>query len=152
MVDNGLGETIRADEKYYLNDERLPTVGTRYEWTDAMKEELKKAESDVTYFAQRFFTIVDLSDGKRKRIPLRPYQLEFLRSMQDSNRVVFNTARQIGKCVDGGAVLTVRHRLLPFLRLRVRIGTLYRIARLRQWALCAIAGAARTVGAALRLL
>lgn len=80
IIDNGFGEKIAANEVYYLNNAKLPTVGTQYEVTPQMKKIFKRAKEDVVFFAQNFFTIIDLSDGgKRKKIPLRKYQLDFLK-------------------------------------------------------------------------
>lgn len=133
MIDNGLGEKVPAVEVYYKKNKKLPAEGTRYHYTEKMKEAWKRAKEDVVYFAQNFFTIIDLSDGgKRKHIPLREYQLDFLREMQHNNRVVFNTSRQIGKCVTGDTKIQVRLKVLPFIHFNVSIETVYRVAKWRE--------------------
>lgn len=95
-VETVFGREIIVNEQYYLNNRSLPTVESEYEWTPEMIAALNKAKSDIHYFAEGFFTIIN-SQRKREHIQLRDYQHRMLQSMKTHNRLIMNTSRQIGK-------------------------------------------------------
>lgn len=94
-VEKVFGKEIVADEKYYLNNQGLPTAESTYEWTPEMVGSMQKAMKDICYFAQTFFTIIDKT--KRKTISLRKYQKRILNTMMNNNRVILLTSRQVRK-------------------------------------------------------
>lgn len=120
------GKEIQAHEEYYLGNKGLPTEKSEYEWTPEMAAAILRSREDVEYFAETFFTIIDKTI--RKHIELRPYQRRILESMQKHNRLVINSSRQIGKCVDYDTKIKIRCKWLPFLHFTIKIGTLYSIA------------------------
>lgn len=82
--------------KFYLNDPNLPTATTEFEYTPEMIKELTKCKKDILYFAENYFTIVNLDRGKEK-IKLYGAQKRVLKSMVKNNRVVLLSSRQAGK-------------------------------------------------------
>lgn len=95
-VETVFGQDVEMNEQYYLGNKALPTAESTYEFTPEMVAAMKRSMTDVHYFAETFFTIIN-GDRKREHIQLRDYQKRMLKTMAEHNRVIFNTSRQIGK-------------------------------------------------------
>ena len=123
-------DEILAEEQYYRGDKGLPTADSKYEWTPDMILALQRCQTDIIYFAENFFTIVDLSDGRRKHIPLRKYQTKFLDSMMNEKRLLLLTCRQSGKCLLSTSYVDLRFK--PFkLKFKMRIGTFFKLMKIK---------------------
>lgn len=123
-------DEILAEEQYYRGDKGLPTADSRYEWTPDMILALQRCQNDIKYFAENFFTIVDLSDGKRKHIPLRKYQTKFLESMMKEKRLLLLTCRQSGKCLSVDSQVVMRFKPLN-LRVKLKVGTYFKLMKIK---------------------
>ena len=126
-IETVFGQDVIAEEQYYLGNKALPTAESRYEMTPQMVAALKRSMTDVHYFAETFFTIIN-GDRKRENIQLREYQKRMLKTMVDKNRVIFNTSRQIGKCVSLNTKVLCRLKWLP-IPIKIKITTLYKIQK-----------------------
>lgn len=82
----------------YLNDERLPRAGIDIEWTPERVRELKQCKKNIKHFAENFFYIVTLDDGKQK-IQLYRGQKRILTSLSRNRFVIVCASRQSGKCL-----------------------------------------------------
>lgn len=123
-------DEILAEEQYYRGDKGLPTADSKYEWTPDMVLALQRCQNDIKYFAENFFTIVDLSDGRRKHIPLRKYQTKFLESMMNEKRLLLLTCRQSGKCLLSTSYVNIRFKPLK-LKFKIQIGTFFKIMKIK---------------------
>lgn len=123
-------DEILAEEQYYRGDKGLPTADSRYEWTPDMILALQRCQNDIKYFAENFFTIVDLSDGRRKHIPLRKYQTKFLESMMNEKRLLLLTCRQSGKCLSVDSQVVMRFKPLN-LRVKLKVGTYFKLMKIK---------------------
>lgn len=130
-VETVFGQEIEMNEQYYLGNKALPTAESQYEWTPEMVAALNRAKDDVHYFAETFFTIIN-GDRKREHIKLREYQKRMLGTMANHNRVIFNTSRQIGKCLTSSTSITCRLKWLP-IPIKIKISTLYKIQKTINW-------------------
>lgn len=81
---------------YYLGNKNLPTSSAKFEYTPEMIRHLKKASSNLLYFAENFFYIVNLDTG-RQTISLHKCQKRALRKMRDNRFVILLASRQCGK-------------------------------------------------------
>lgn len=92
---------IFNDQKEYLrNNKQLkaPNV-TEYVDQDIFKqrmEEVKKISSDIQYFAQKYFYIISLDQGKQK-IKMYPKQARLVKEMTKRRRLIVLATRQCGK-------------------------------------------------------
>lgn len=82
----------------YLNNDRLPKAGIEIEWTPERIRALKKAKDSIKYFAEQFFWIITVDDG-RQRIKLYPAQKRILTSLSKNRFVIVCASRQSGKCL-----------------------------------------------------
>lgn len=82
--------------KFYLGNENLPGVDNKYEWTPELVNHLKKSKQNLLYFAQNFFYIINIDNG-REVIELRNYQKRIMRKMRDNRFVIIMSSRQSGK-------------------------------------------------------
>ena len=123
-------DEILAEEQYYRGDKGLPTADSRYEWTPDMILALQRCQNDIKYFAENFFTIVDLSDGRRKHIPLRKYQTKFLESMMNEKRLLLLTCRQSGKCLSVDSQVVMKFKPLN-LRVKMKVGTYFKLMKIK---------------------
>lgn len=80
----------------YLNNPNLPTADAIHEYTPEMVLDISKCQDNILYFAENFFSIVSLDEGKQK-IKLHPCQKRALRKMRDNRFFILLASRQIGK-------------------------------------------------------
>jgi len=81
---------------YYLGNKKLPTQSAEFEWTKQMIADLKKSTANLLYFAENFFTIINLDRG-RDKITLYKCQKKVLRALRDNRFNIVLASRQIGK-------------------------------------------------------
>jgi len=70
---------LKKDDKFYLGNTNLPNPNMEYAWTPEMVKSLKKSRQNILHFAENFFHIVNLDQGKML-ITLYSYQKRVLRS------------------------------------------------------------------------
>ena len=80
----------------YLGNKNLPTANAEFEWTKEMVTDLKKCKRNLLYFAENFFTIINLDRG-REKIKLFQCQKKVLRSLRDNRFNIVLASRQVGK-------------------------------------------------------
>ena len=80
----------------YLGNKNLPTDRAEFEWTKEMVTDLTKCQRNLLYFAENFFTIVNLDRGKEK-IQLFKCQKKVLRALRDNRFNIVLASRQVGK-------------------------------------------------------
>ena len=80
----------------YMNNPNLPSKGAEFEYTPKQINQLKKSSKNLLYFAEQFFHIISLDEGKQK-IKLHPVQKRALRKMRDNRFFILLASRQIGK-------------------------------------------------------
>lgn len=80
----------------YLGNKNLPTERAEFEWTPDMVKDLKKCKRNLLYFAENFFTIINLDRG-REKIKLFKCQKRVLRSLRDNRFNIVLASRQVGK-------------------------------------------------------
>lgn len=86
-----------VDPKHlYLGNKNLPTDKAEFEWTPEMVADLKKCQRNLLYFAENFFTIVNLDRG-REKITLFKCQKKVLRALRDNRFNIVLASRQVGK-------------------------------------------------------
>lgn len=81
---------------YYRGSKNVPVAGAQYEFTPDMINELRRCQNDVIYFAENFFYIVNLDEGKQK-IKLYEAQKNMLLNMVNNRFSVNLASRQSGK-------------------------------------------------------
>ena len=90
----------KEKQQFYLGNESLPTpdamfdYGANPEWV----KDIEKCKKNILYFAENFFYITNLDQGKIK-IQLHLYQKRILRSLRDSRFVCMLSSRQSGKAL-----------------------------------------------------
>ena len=87
---------MAKDKQNYMNNPNLPTVGAEYAYTAKMVKEIEKSSKNILHFAENYFHIVSLDEGKQK-IKLHYCQKRILRKMRDNRFFVLLASRQIGK-------------------------------------------------------
>jgi len=90
--------TKKQKTGYYLGNESLPTQDATFNYIDNPEwvEDIKKCTKNILYFAENFFFITNLDEGKIK-IRLHSFQKKILRSLRDNRFVCLLASRQIGK-------------------------------------------------------
>lgn len=88
----------KPENKFYLGNENLPTSEAVFDYTEHPEwvEDIAKSRKNILYFAENFFFITNLDEGKMK-IKLHSYQKRILRSLRDSRFVCLLASRQVGK-------------------------------------------------------
>ena len=97
ILSNILDDDLGYDQTYMRN-KRLPKPDAEFNWTPEMMAEIEKCQNDILYFAQTYFHIVTLDEGKQK-ISLYAAQKRILKSLQKYRFNVINASRQSGKAL-----------------------------------------------------
>jgi len=87
---------INNNQQFYLGDPNLPTPNATFNYTPEMVREIKKCGSKIRYFAENYFYITTLAEGKQKIKLYRP-QRRLLKSLVKHRFVVLLSSRQVGK-------------------------------------------------------
>jgi hypothetical protein len=80
----------------YLNNPRLPAINSEFAWTQERIKELDKCRKNILHFAENYFFITTLDEGKKK-IKLYKAQRRILKSLERDRFVVLMASRQCGK-------------------------------------------------------
>jgi hypothetical protein len=88
----------KPENKFYLGNENLPTAESVFDYSEHPEwvEDIAKSRKNILHFAENFFFITNLDEGKMK-IKLHSYQKRILRSLRDSRFVCLLASRQVGK-------------------------------------------------------
>ncbi len=89
-------EQYVVEKNYILKNPQLPSRLTKIKYEPRMAEEMLKCSKDPIYFAENYFYIVNLDQGRIK-IPLYEVQKKILNMMVNNNRVAIVSSRQMGK-------------------------------------------------------
>ena len=57
---------MTKNKQNYMNNPNLPSVGAEFEYTPEQIGQLKKASKNLLYFAENFFYIISLDEGRQK--------------------------------------------------------------------------------------
>lgn len=84
--------------EYYLGNDQLPTPEATFDYMEHPEwvEDIRKCTKNILYFAENFFYITNLDEGKIK-IRLHSFQKKILRGLRDNRFVCLLASRQIGK-------------------------------------------------------
>lgn len=83
-------------ERMYMGNPNVPAKGAEFEYTPEMVKEIEKCRKDILYFAENYFFILNLDEGRIK-IKLYAAQKRILKKMRDNRFFVLLASRQIGK-------------------------------------------------------
>jgi hypothetical protein len=88
----------KPEKQFYLGNENLPTTDAQFDYSSHPEwvEDIAKSRKNILYFAENFFYIINLDQGKMK-IKLHNYQRKVLRGLRDNRFVCLLASRQIGK-------------------------------------------------------
>lgn len=80
----------------YMGNPNLPTKGATFDYTAEMILDIDKCKKDILYFAENYFFILNLDEGRQK-IKLYPAQRRVLKKMSKDRFFCLLASRQIGK-------------------------------------------------------
>lgn len=88
----------KNEKQFYLGNTNLPRPEATFDYASNPQwiKDIQKCTKNILYFAENFFYIVNLDQGKIK-IELFSCQKRVLRSLRDNRFVVLLASRQIGK-------------------------------------------------------
>jgi tRNA(Met) C34 N-acetyltransferase TmcA len=86
----------KEDVKFYMGNQNLPSKGSSFAYTPEQIAELEKCSKNILHFAENYFFILNVDDGKKK-IKLYKAQKRVLRKMMDNRFFCLLASRQIGK-------------------------------------------------------
>jgi hypothetical protein len=87
---------ILVDASFYKGNENLLRGDAQIKWTPEMIDEFEKCTKNILHFAENYFFINTIDDGKRK-IELYKYQKRLLRAFRDNRFNIILSSRQSGK-------------------------------------------------------
>lgn len=116
----------------------LRNVGEELEYTPEMIEEVIKCKEDIIYFAEKYFNIVTIDEGKRL-IDLYDYQKKMLKaftntppyknpktgSIDSKRHLIIKIARQSGKCFGNNTVVKIRNKTTNEI-MEISVGDFYK--------------------------
>jgi hypothetical protein len=94
---------IQYDDRYIVKP------GRQIQFTAHMLQELARCASDITYFAEKYYTIIHPVRGEEV-INLFPFQREMLENMRNNRQNLIMAARQLGKCVHFDTIVEIMNK------------------------------------------
>lgn len=82
----------------YMGNLNLPTDKSVFDYDKDRIEAIQKSCEDIVFFAESFFYIISLDEGKQL-IKLHDFQKEILKMFMDNRKNIVCTSRQIGKAL-----------------------------------------------------
>lgn len=79
-----------------MGNTNVPFKGAEFEYTPEMISELEKCKKDILYFAENYFYVLNIDEGRQK-IKLHPFQKRVLKSILKNRFFVLLASRQVGK-------------------------------------------------------
>jgi Terminase large subunit, T4likevirus-type, N-terminal len=89
-------EDVLVDGNFFKGNENLLRGSAQIKWTSQMIEEIKTCNKKILHFAENYFFITTLDEGKQK-IELRKYQKRLLKAFANNRFNVVLSSRQSGK-------------------------------------------------------
>jgi hypothetical protein len=89
-------EDVLVDGNFFKGNENLLRGNAQIKWTPQMIEEIKTCNKKILHFAENYFFITTLDEGKQK-IELRKYQKRLLKAFANNRFNVVLSSRQSGK-------------------------------------------------------
>ena len=86
---------IKKTDKFLNNNESLP-INITVDYTAEQMVEMQRCMDDIIYFAEHYFYIVNLDEG-RQPIQLYPAQRQAILDILDNKRTIICASRQVGK-------------------------------------------------------
>jgi len=88
----------KNSKQFYLGNQNLPRPDASFDYSSNPQwvKDIDKCRKNILYFAENFFYIVNLDEGRIK-IKLHNYQKKILRALRDNRFVVLLSSRQSGK-------------------------------------------------------
>ena len=98
----------------YFGKPNLRGEGETYEFTNDRLEEYFKCAEDIVYFAEKYYYIVNIDEGKHK-INLYDFQKKSLKvfcsdSVDGKKNTIILMPRQMGKCLCGDTFIKIKNR------------------------------------------
>jgi hypothetical protein len=87
---------VLVDAAFYKGNENLLRGDAQIKWTPEMIDEFEKCTKNILHFAENYFFINTIDDGKKK-IELYKYQKRLLRAFRDNRFNIILSSRQSGK-------------------------------------------------------
>jgi len=91
------GYKVKGGTPFYDRNPMLKKGNIAWAYTVEEKRELKKCAKDITYFANKYATV--MTDDGLQTITLRDYQSDMLNTFVDNRFNICLASRQIGKCL-----------------------------------------------------
>ena len=100
--------SLFIETPYWKGDPSLKKANLQFHYTDEEIAEYTKCSTDILYFADKYCHI--MTDDGIKKITLRNYQREYLKTISDNRFIVSAVSRQIG--ITNIAAIIATHFLL----------------------------------------
>jgi len=97
----------------FQGNESLRAEGEKIEYTKELLDEYIRCKEDIIYFAEQYFYITTIDDGKIK-IPLWDFQKKVLKAFinppENRKHVIMMMPRQQGKCLLSSTIVKIRNK------------------------------------------
>jgi len=122
-VDDIDPEDIIVDGSFYKGNENLLRGNSQFKWTESMIEELKLCNKSILHFAEQYFYITTLDEGKKK-IELYKYQKRLLKAFKNERFNIVLSSRQSGKCLASNTLIKIKNKITGEIE-EITIGEFY---------------------------
>lgn len=110
------------------NGINIKKAGQSTDYDENMINEIIKCKKDIIYFAEKYYTIITIDEGKVK-IKLWDWQKKVLKAFveppDERNNAILKISRQAGKCFFHDSVIKVRNKKTGDI-LEMSIGDFYK--------------------------
>jgi hypothetical protein len=102
-------DDVLVDAEFYKGNDNLLRKDALMKWTPEMKQEIFHCAKKIIHFAENYFFITTLDDGKQK-IKLYKFQKNLLKGFASNRFTICSASRQVGKCLANNTLCKVRNK------------------------------------------
>lgn len=97
----------------FQSDHSIRKANSKIDYTQEMINEIIKCKTDIIYFAEKYYTIITIDNGKQN-IKLWEWQKKVLKAFVETpegkSNCILKIARQSGKCVYKDTKIKIRNK------------------------------------------
>ena len=124
-MSNELRTSVNMKTQFYNGNPKLKRTNVELNLTKRQKREMKRCQTNVSYFVKNYLKVVNVDDGLVP-LDLYDYQEKLIEHIHDNRYVMVAASRQCGKCLESEQVINVKNKITGEKK-SIKISDLYKM-------------------------
>ena len=125
MMSSELRTSVNMKTQFYNGNPKLKRTNVELNLTKRQKREMKRCQTNVSYFVKNYLKVVNVDDGLVP-LDLYDYQEKLIEHIHDHRYSIVAASRQCGKCLESEQVINVKNKITGEKK-SIKIGDLYKM-------------------------